>query len=110
MAGDTGVTERSAVEASTVDVSRLVVDRAHDLRTALVAIGRDVSDREQLRARLGELRTVNRLADAVARARTLDEILDEALAAILDGVGASRASVLLADAGGVMRFRAWIGL
>ena len=197
MAGDTRVSERSVVEASSVDVSRLVVDRAHDLITvvdvdgritfaspswrtlghdpdalvgipvldlvhpddvaraaadiasvaggreiaaavsrlrradgtyatiessgmvlrgadgapiALLGIGRDVSDREQLRARLAELRTVNRLADAVARARTLDEILEEAVAAILDGVGASRASVLLKDGGGIMRFRAWRGL
>src|SRR5947209_320798 len=40
MAGDTGVTERSAVEASTVDVSRLVVDRAHDLITVVDLDGR----------------------------------------------------------------------
>src|SRR5581483_7522405 len=53
---------------------------------------------------------VNRLADAVARARTLDALLDEAVDAILDGVGASRASVLLKDDDGVMRFRAWRGL
>jgi len=78
--------------------------------TGLVGTARDVSERLALRGRLAELGVVNRLADAVTRARTLDDLLQEAVTAIIEGVGTSRASVLLADAEGVMRFRAWSGL
>jgi PAS domain S-box-containing protein len=79
-------------------------------KTSSLHATRDATEREQLRARVAELRAVNRIADATARAATIDELLDHAAEAILDGVGASRASVLLADADGVMRFRAWRGL
>ncbi len=80
--------------------------------TPLLVIGssRDVSEREELRNRLAELSAMYRLADAVAGAQTLEEVLDEAIAAISEAVGASRASILLADDAGVMRFRAWRGL
>jgi PAS domain S-box-containing protein len=70
----------------------------------------ETREREELRARLAELSAMYRLADAVAGARTLDEVLNEAIAAISEALGTSRASILLADDGGVMRFRAWRGL
>jgi PAS domain S-box-containing protein len=76
----------------------------------LLGTARDVSEREELRSRLRDLDAVYRFADAVAGARELDEVLEAALDALLEAAGADRASVLLADDNGVLRFRAWRGL
>lgn len=51
-----------------------------------------------------------RLTGAVAAARDPSEIYDLAIDALREAVGAERASVLLFDADGTMRFRAWRGL
>jgi transcriptional regulator with GAF, ATPase, and Fis domain len=53
------------------------------------------------------LRVLYRLTEAVAAARETAEIYDLAIDALREAVGADRASVLLLDAGGTMRFRAW---
>jgi PAS domain S-box-containing protein len=50
------------------------------------------------------------LALAISGTRTVDEIHQIALDALTRGLGVSRASILLFDAGGVMRFTAWRGL
>jgi PAS domain S-box-containing protein len=76
----------------------------------LLGTARDVSEREELRSRLRDLDAVYRFADAVTGAETLDEVLEAALDALLEATGAERASVLLADEEGVLRFRAWRGL
>ncbi|HZT85272.1 MAG TPA: PAS domain S-box protein [Gaiellaceae bacterium] len=76
----------------------------------LLGTARDVSEREELRWRLRDLDAVYRFADAVAGAQELDEVLEAALDALLEATGADRASVLLADDAGVLRFRAWRGL
>jgi PAS domain S-box-containing protein len=54
--------------------------------------------------------SVEALARAVSEAEGLDDILTVALDALQDLIGADRASVLLTDEDGVMRFRAWRGL
>jgi PAS domain S-box-containing protein len=76
----------------------------------MLGTARDVSEREELRWRLREIDAVYRFADAVAGARALDDVLEAALDALLEATGADRASVLLADENGVLRFRAWRGL
>jgi len=76
----------------------------------LLGTARDVSEREELRWRLRDLDAGYRFADAVAGAQELDEVLEAALDALLEATGADRASVLLADEEGVLRFRAWRGL
>ncbi|HKD94880.1 MAG TPA: GAF domain-containing protein [Gaiellaceae bacterium] len=76
----------------------------------MLGTARDVSEREELRSRLRDLDAVYRFADAVAGAQALDEVLEAALDALLEATGADRASVLLADDAGVLRFRAWRGL
>ena len=86
-----------------------VRDGGGDLRFML-GTARDVSEREELRWRLRDLDAVYRFADAVAGAQALDEVLEAALDALLEATGADRASVLLADDDGVLRFRAWRGL
>jgi PAS domain S-box-containing protein len=86
-----------------------VPDEDGELRFML-GTARDVSEREELRWRLRDLDAVYRFADAVAGARALDEVLEAALDALLEATGADRASVLLGDDDGVLRFRAWRGL
>jgi signal transduction histidine kinase/CheY-like chemotaxis protein len=53
---------------------------------------------------------VSALADALASATTPQDIYDAALTGIQTALGVERASVLLFDADGVMRFKAWRGL
>jgi PAS domain S-box-containing protein len=53
---------------------------------------------------------VNRLTATTARADTLEEIYAAALDAVERALGVTRASILLFDADGVMRFKAWHGL
>ena len=86
-----------------------VRDEDGELRFML-GTARDVSEREELRSRLRDLDAVYRFADAVSGAQALDEVLEAALDALLEATGADRASVLLADDAGVLRFRAWRGL
>jgi signal transduction histidine kinase len=50
------------------------------------------------------------LTAAVNRATTLEEVYDPALDAVRGALGVDRASVLLFDADGVIRFKAWRGL
>jgi PAS domain S-box-containing protein len=57
-----------------------------------------------------ELRALYLLTDRLYRARSLDEVYEAALEAILQTLGCDRASILLFDDDGVMRFVAWRGL
>ena len=82
-----------------------------DGRTAyLLGTARDVSEREELRSRVVEVDALYRIADAISRATTLDELLAEAIDVVLEATRADRASVLLLDEAHAMRFRAWRGL
>lgn len=65
---------------------------------------------QALTARLGQLETIYRLSAALSRADEVEEIVEAAMDGIIDAVSADRASVLLFDAEGVMRFRGWRGL
>jgi signal transduction histidine kinase/ActR/RegA family two-component response regulator len=56
------------------------------------------------------LRTLLHLAESVGRAANLDDIYDAALTGLRDALGAERASILLFDPDGVMRFKAWRGI
>ena len=76
----------------------------------MLGTARDVSEREELRSRLRDLDAVYRFADAATGGPALDEVLEVALDTLLEATGADRASVLLADDNGVLRFRAWRGL
>jgi PAS domain S-box-containing protein len=81
---------------------------AADGRVAyILSAARDVTEREELRARVAEVNALYRVADAIARARGLDDLLAEAVDALIEATDADRASVLLYDDAEVMRFRAW---
>jgi PAS domain S-box-containing protein len=83
----------------------------HDGKVLYVlGAARDVSEREELRERVGEVDAMYRVADAIARATSLDELLYEAIDTLLEATGADRAAVLLRDDEDVMRFSASRGL
>jgi PAS domain S-box-containing protein len=56
------------------------------------------------------LSTLGEMTLAISRATSTEAIYQEALAAVRKATGARRASVLLFDPDGVMRFKAWLGL
>ncbi|HKP12960.1 MAG TPA: ATP-binding protein [Blastocatellia bacterium] len=56
------------------------------------------------------LETIHHLIEAIGRAERIEEIYEEALRGLQRTVAADRASILLFDADGVMRFKAWRGL
>jgi PAS domain S-box-containing protein len=70
----------------------------------------DVSEHEELRRRVGEVDALYRVAEAIGRATSLDELLTEAVDILLGATGADRASVLLYDDARMLRSRAWRGL
>ena len=51
-----------------------------------------------------------RLADQLHRAKSLEDVYEATFDAILKGLGCDRASILLYDHTGVMRFVSWLGL
>jgi PAS domain S-box-containing protein len=76
----------------------------------IVSTARDVSEREELKQRVTEVGALYRVAEAISRATSLDELLAEAVDVLLAATGAARGAVLLCDDERVMRFRAWRGL
>ena len=62
---------------------------------------------EPLASQIGELTELYKLTDRLYRARSLTDALDAALDAIISTLRCSKASILLFDAAGVMRFVAW---
>ncbi|HWP48522.1 MAG TPA: EAL domain-containing protein [Candidatus Limnocylindrales bacterium] len=65
---------------------------------------------EQLQQRIEQLQSIYHLNSATSRAEVLEEIYTEALNALQRTLKADRASVLLFDPDGIIRFKAWRGL
>ncbi len=90
-----------------------VVSDSGDL-LCFVGIKRDISDRRRAEderdARIRELESVYALASALNHATRIDDIYQTALDAVLTAVDCERASILVFDDAGVMRFKAWRGL
>jgi PAS domain S-box-containing protein len=59
---------------------------------------------------LDELKALYRLTDRLYRARSLRDVYEASLDAIVGTLGCDRASILLFDNAGIMRFVAWRGL
>ena len=77
----------------------------------LLGTARDVTEREELSERVGEIDALYRVAEAIARATSLGELFDEAIETLMQATGADRGAILLYDDGDdVMRFQAWRGL
>lgn len=95
--------------------------RVAELEQRAHALEREIERRRQVeaeRARLleaesrarAEMTLLFRLTDTVNRAETLEQIFESALDGIATALGVSRASILLFDSDGVLRFKAWRGL
>lgn len=65
---------------------------------------------EQLQQRIEQLQSIYHLNSATSRAEVLEEIYTEALNALQRTLKVDRASVLLFDPDGIIRFKAWRGL
>ena len=111
---------RGEIESRTKDGRQLVLElSAFAVRDAdgspicFVGIKRDITESrrtgEELTRRYEELESVHRMTEAVAVA-SLDRVYEEALGALQRALHVPRASVLLFDDDGVMRFKAWRGL
>ena len=74
----------------------------------------DITERkrteDRLARRMEEQAALYRITDSLHRARSLADVYDSALDAILRALPCQRASILLFDELGVMRFVAWRGL
>jgi PAS domain S-box-containing protein len=95
----------------TVELSAFSV---HDDRGALIAyVGakRDVTERHaadaELHRRFEQLTAMYRMTAALGHATDLDDIFREGIDCLIGTLPARRASLLLVDADGVMRFKAW---
>jgi signal transduction histidine kinase len=65
---------------------------------------------QELRRRVEELQTLYRMSDALGQAVEPQDIYHEAIDGLVNVLKADRASVLVFEADGVMRFKAWRGL
>jgi PAS domain S-box-containing protein len=109
-------TVRRRKDGSLIDIS-LTVSPVRDDDGRIVGaskIARDVGARKRTEAALArhidEQGTLFALSDGLNRAETVEQIYKAALDAIMRALHCDRASVLLMDDAGVMRFAAWRGL
>jgi PAS domain S-box-containing protein len=71
--------------------------------------GRKLAE-QRFEERFAQLGAIYRMTEAVGRAETEEQIYENALDGLEDAVSVARASVLVADPDGAMRFKAWRGL
>lgn len=117
---ETGVSRREVTshtktgQVRAIELSAFVVRDRSGTPVCYVGIKRDITEqraaRVELERRFQELRVVSGMADSLGHARAPEEIYDEAIDGLLRATGADRASILLFDAHGTMRFKAWRGL
>lgn len=109
-------TVRLRKDGSLIDIS-LTVSPIKDAAGKIVGaskIARDITGRkraeESIVRRLDEQAALYRFTDRLYRAESLIDVFDAGLDAILGALHCNRASILLFDDQGVMRFVAWRGL
>lgn len=109
-------TRRIRKDGSPVDVE-LTVSPIADAEGRIIGastVCREVTERKHFQAslsrRMAELTSLFQFTERLHAAKSLDAVCSAALDAIGDALGCGRASVLLFDAAGVMRFIAWRGL
>jgi len=94
-----------------IDLSAFVVRDRAGAPVCYVGIKRDVTAERRTTAeierRLEELQVLYGLSDSLGQAPALPEIYREAIDGLLRVVRADRASILLFEPDGVMRFKAW---
>jgi len=79
-----------------------------------ILVFRDISARQQAQTKLldrfGQLQALYQMTEAIGRAIGIAEIYEEALKSLERVLKVDRASILLFDPDGVIRFKAWHGL
>lgn len=109
-------TVRRRKDGRLIDVSLTVspVRNAEGQIIGASKVARDISDRKSaeqaLAQRADEQAALFEFTDRLYRAVSRSDVFEAALDAITRGLRCDRASILLFDAGGVMRFVAWRGL
>ncbi|MFL6274705.1 MAG: PAS domain S-box protein [Blastocatellia bacterium] len=97
-----------------VELSAFAVNDDAGKPICFVGIKRNIEERkqveQQLRDRIEQLQTIYHLSAAVSRAEALDEVYAEALDGLQRILKINKASILLFDSDGVMRFKGWRGL
>ena len=96
----TGIREYDDVGAAFADASRLLQARGEERARA----------EDALAHRIDELAAIYTFTEKRFRATSVAEICEAALDAVVTALRCNRASILLLDAAGVMRFVAWRGL
>jgi PAS domain S-box-containing protein len=113
---ETYETIRQRKDGSRIDISLTVSPIRDAFGTVIGAskIARDISARKRAEAalarRVEEQSALYQFTDRLYHAKSLDDISESALDAILRAIRCERVSILLFDAAGVMRFVAWRGL
>ncbi len=109
-------TLRQRKDGSLVNIS-LTISPVRDAGGRIIGaskIARDISEHkratEALAARLREQASLYHLAERQQRARDIHEVYEASLDAIQSALSCQRASILLFDKSGTMRFVAWRGL
>ena len=109
-------TKRRHKDGSLIDIS-LTVSPIRDSDGRIVGaskIARDVTARKRAERALAKHTTeqaaLYEFTERLHRARSVDDVYQAALHAIVQAIGCSRASILLLDEANVMRFVAWRGL
>jgi PAS domain S-box-containing protein len=109
-------TVRRRKDGALVEIS-LTVSPLRDEAGNLIGaskIARDITERKRAEQALAEgerqQRALYQLADHLHRARSLGDVYNAALDAILSSLRCDRAAILLFDDAGVMRFAGWRGL
>ena len=116
-----GQTIRSECNFCLADGTKRVADRTlspvlddRGKVAMIVATGLDTTERKQTEIALATVarrqKALFDLADELHRANSIEEAYNSALNAILDALSCNRASILLCDDAGFMRFKSWRGL
>src|SRR5215470_3758092 len=109
-------TQRRRKDGTIVDVSLSVSPIKDSTDTIIGAsrIARDITAHEQvlksLAERMEEQAALYQFTDRLFRAASIEDIYNAALDAIIRALGCERASILMFDDAGVMKFVAWRGL
>ena len=101
-------------EVKKIDLSAFPVYDTAGTPVYLVGIKRDITENERVAAerdaRLRELESLYGLTKALNHAHRPEQIYNAAMEALINVVGADRASVLAYDDDNLMHFKAWSGL
>jgi PAS domain S-box-containing protein len=102
-------TVRRHKDGSPIDVS-LTISPMYDVQGRIIGASKSARNITKQKLTRHREQQLFRLATAVNRAHALPDLYEQALDAIMESLKTDRASILLFDSDGIMRFKAWHGL